>query len=62
MIDSIALGRSLAGLLEIGSSESTDWDASALADWPNIAPAQISRATRATSPAESLAATVHQAC
>lgn len=40
MIDSIGISQSLAGLLEVGCSEAFDWDTSALADWPNIAPAE----------------------
>jgi hypothetical protein len=62
MIDSIALSQSLAGLLESGSSETFDWDTSALADWPSIAPAPTSRVIPTYSSAESLAAAIHQAC
>lgn len=41
MTDSIADIHALADLLAIGSDEiALDWDTSALADWPNIAPAQ----------------------
>lgn len=42
MTDGIADIQSLVGLLAIGSDEiALDWDTSALADWPNIAPAQL---------------------
>jgi hypothetical protein len=61
MIDSIALNHSLAGLLEAGAPEALDWDTSALADWPNVAPVRISRAMRPSSSAESLAAPIDQA-
>jgi hypothetical protein len=62
MIDSIAPGQFLACLLEIGSSKAFDWDASALADWPDIAPTQPFSADPAHSSADSLAAAIHQAC
>jgi hypothetical protein len=38
MTGNIGPSSALADLLEIDSAESTDWDARALADWPNIAP------------------------
>jgi hypothetical protein len=40
MTDSTGISPSLAGLLEAGFTEAEpfDWDTSALADWPNIAP------------------------
>jgi hypothetical protein len=38
MTDSIAITQSLAGLLEAESADVYDWDASALVEWPNIAP------------------------
>ena len=62
MIDSIALTQSLAGLLEVGSSELFDWDTSALADWPDIAPSQMSSADLVSSSAESFDAAIPQAC
>lgn len=62
MTESIAPGQSLGSPLEIDSSEAFDWDTSALADWPNIAPTQISSADPAHLSAESLAAATHQAC
>jgi len=41
MTDSTGMNPSLANLLEAGLTEPEpfDWDPSALADWPNIAPA-----------------------
>ena len=48
MTDSIADIHALAGLLTIGSDDAAlDWDTSALADWPNIAPAQVFTAASA---------------
>ena len=38
MADSTRFGQSLAGLLEVETADAFDWDTSALADWPNIAP------------------------
>lgn len=38
MTDSTGFGQSLAGLLEAETADAFDWDTSALADWPNIAP------------------------
>ena len=40
MREVIASSQSLAGLLETGSDDAPDWDPSALADWPNVAPTQ----------------------
>jgi hypothetical protein len=57
MTDSIAISQSLAGLLEAGSADAFDWDASALADWPNIAPT----ATAPVPTAELLAAVLDRA-
>lgn len=57
MTDSIAISQSLAGLLDVGSANARDWDASALADWPNIAPLT----TAPVPPAEHLAAVLDRA-
>lgn len=63
MIDSIEVSQSLAGLLEIGFPEAFDWDSSAVADWPNIAPTHASSVTPAApSSAASLAAHLSPAC
>jgi hypothetical protein len=60
MTDSTGLSQSLAGLLEAGSTEAEpfDWDTSALADWPNIAP---SNDPAPISSAEFVAADFHRA-
>lgn len=63
MFDSIGISQSLAGLLEDGSSEAFDWDASALADWPNIAPSQTPSLDPAPiSAAHSPVAVFYRAC
>ncbi len=63
MFDNIGISPSLAGLLEIGSSEAFDWDASVLADWPNIVPRQTPSIDPAPiSAAESPAAVFYRAC
>jgi hypothetical protein len=38
MSDSTGSSQTLAGLLEAEVTDALDWDPSALADWPNIAP------------------------
>jgi hypothetical protein len=38
MTDSTEINQLLAGLLEAEATDAFDWDASALADWPNIIP------------------------
>jgi hypothetical protein len=38
MTDSTEISQLLAGLLQAEATDAFDWDASALADWPNIAP------------------------
>jgi len=58
MTDSTGNSQSLADLLEVGSTEAFDWDTSALADWPNIAP---NGSTAPISSAELLAAGFDQA-
>lgn len=63
MTDSIAISPSLAGLLEAESADASDWDSSALADWPNIALGHgVSADPATTSPAEPSAMDTHQAC
>ena len=56
MTDSTGIGQSLAELL--AEAEPFDWDTSALADWPNIAP---SSSPAAISPAEPTAAGFYRA-
>jgi hypothetical protein len=60
MTDSSGLSQSLADLLEAGLTEAEpfDWDTSALADWPNIAP---SSDAAPISSAELAAADFHRA-
>lgn len=63
MTDGIVVSPSLAGLLEAGSADGSDWDTSALADWPNIANAHCFGADpAATSSAEPSATDFDQAC
>ncbi len=62
MMDAIARSQSLAGLLEAGSPDAVDWDTSALADWPNIAPEHVTGAGPARASAESSGNIVHRAC
>ena len=38
MTDSTGIRQSLAGLLEVESTDALDWDTSALADWPKLPP------------------------
>jgi hypothetical protein len=57
MTDSIAITQSLVGLLEAESADVYDWDASALVEWPNIAPLN----TAPVPPAEHLAAVFDRA-
>ena len=61
MTGSTGIRQSLSDLLEAGLTEAEpfDWDTSALADWPNIAP---NSDPAPISSAELVAADFHRAC